>query len=63
LFWRGYDVYDPVRVGFVVQGVAAERAGTQLDTRMRGNGNQGHAFGTRLSVSDKAALMEYLKTL
>ena len=62
-FWRGYDVYDPARVGFVVQGAAAERAGTQYDTRLRGNGNQGHDFGTALPVQDKAALLEYLKTL
>jgi mono/diheme cytochrome c family protein len=62
-FWRGYDVYDPVRVGFVVQGQAAERAGTPLDTRLRGNGNQGHPFGTALPDADKAALLEYLKTL
>jgi len=63
LFWRGYDVYDPARVGFVVQGAAAERAGTQLDTRLRGNSSQGHDFGTALPATDKAALLEYLKTL
>ncbi|OZA43417.1 MAG: hypothetical protein B7X81_11300 [Hydrogenophilales bacterium 17-61-76] len=63
VFWRGYDVYDPVRVGFVVQGPAAERAGTPLDTRQRGNSNQGHDFGTALQARDKAALLEYLKTL
>jgi hypothetical protein len=63
VFWRGYDVYDPVRLGFVVQGPMAERAGTQLDTRLRGNGNQGHDFGTRLPARDKAVLLEYLKTL
>lgn len=62
-FWRGYDVYDPERVGFIVQGAAAERAGTHYDTRLRGNGNQGHEFGTALPEADKAALLEYLKTL
>ena len=63
VFWRGYDVYDPVRVGFIVAGAAAERAGTQFDTRLRGNGNQGHDFGTTLPAADKDALLEYLKTL
>jgi mono/diheme cytochrome c family protein len=63
VFWRGYDVYDPVKVGFVVQGSAAERAGTPLDTRLRGNGNGGHEFGTALPGTDKSALLEYLKTL
>lgn len=62
-FWRGYDVYDPARVGFVVQGPAAERAGTPFDTRLRGNGNGGHAFGTALPAQDKTALLEFLKTL
>lgn len=62
-FWRGYDVYDPTRVGFVVQGAAAQREGSAFDTRLRGNGNQGHAFGTGLADTDKAALLEYLKTL
>lgn len=62
-FWRGYDVYDPARVGFVVQGAVAERAGTQFDTRLRGNSSQGHDFGTALPTQDKAALLEYLKTL
>ncbi len=62
-FWRGYDVYDPAKVGFVVQGAAAQQAGTELDTRLRGNGNQGHDFGTGLADADKTALLEYLKTL
>ena len=63
VFWRGYDVYDPVRVGFTVQGPAAERAGTLLDTRLRGNSNQGHDFGTALPDASKTALLEYLKSL
>jgi Cytochrome c. len=61
-FWRGYDVYDPQHVGFVSQGDAAIREGTPYDTRLRGNGNGGHDFGTALPVTDKAALVEYLKT-
>ncbi len=62
-YWRGYDLYDQTKIGFVVQGAAAQRAGTQFDTRLRGNGNQGHDFGTGLADTDKAALLEYLKTL
>ena len=30
-FYRGYDVYDPVKVGFVTEGAEAERLGTELD--------------------------------
>ena len=62
-FFRGYDVLDPVNVGFVASGAAAERNGFKLDTRERGNGNQGHIYGTNLSPADKNALLEYLKTL
>lgn len=63
VFWRGYDVYDPVKVGFVSDGEAARRSGTRLDTASLGGGNQGHEFGTTLSAQDKTALIEYLKTL
>jgi hypothetical protein len=63
VFWRGYDVYDPIKVGFVVQGPEAERAGTPLDTRLRGNSNGGHPFGATLPATQKTDLLEYLKTL
>ena len=63
LFFRGYDVYDPARVGFVSAGPEAERAGTRFDTSRKGNGNQGHEFGSTLAEDEKKALLEYLKTL
>jgi mono/diheme cytochrome c family protein len=63
IFWRGYDVYDPVNVGFISQGAAAQHAGTKYDTTARSNSNRGHDFGTALPASDKDALVEYLKTL
>jgi hypothetical protein len=63
VFWRGYDVYDPGRVGFVSTGPDAERAGTLYDTSRQGNSNAGHLYGTALSPQDKRALIEYLKTL
>jgi len=63
VFYRGYDVYDQVNVGFEHQGREAERVGSRFDVSRRGNGNQGHEFGTGLSVSDKMALIEYMKTL
>jgi hypothetical protein len=63
LFRRGYDVYDPVRVGFVSSGPEAERVGTVFDTAQPGGGNDGHLYGTDLSANDKTALIEYLKTL
>lgn len=62
-FYRGYDVYDPVNVGFVTTGPGAERYGWKEDTAERGNGNGGHDYGTALSAADRDALLEYLKTL
>jgi mono/diheme cytochrome c family protein len=62
VFYTGYDVYDFERVGFVTQGNEAQQRGWRFDTRLPGNGNQGHQYGTDLSPGQKAALMEYLKT-
>ena len=62
-FWRGYDVYDPVKVGFVSDGAEAAGVGSLHDTTAPGNSNAGHLHGTTLSPDDKTALLEYLKTL
>jgi hypothetical protein len=63
VFYRGGDVLDPVNIGFVASGATAQRTGFKLDTHERGNGNQGHTYGTTLSPAEKNALLEYLKTL
>jgi cytochrome c peroxidase len=63
VFYRGYDVYDPVNVGFIVQGSEPERVGFRFDVAERGNGNRGHRYGTDLPPEKKRALLEYLKTL
>jgi hypothetical protein len=62
-FWRGSDVIDPVKLGFISQGTEAARAGTRYDTSQPGNGNTGHVYGTTLAPELKRALLEYLKTL
>jgi hypothetical protein len=62
-FYRGYDVYDPVNVGFEVYSEQAKRKGWRFDTAERGNSNRGHVYGTTLAEADKNALVEYLKTL
>jgi hypothetical protein len=62
-FWRGYDVYDPARAGFVSGGEDAEREGTVFDVTLPGNGNGGHTYGVTLTPGEKRALLEYLKTL
>ena len=62
-FYRGYDVYDPVRVGFVTN-VREEngRAYFLFDTSQPGNSDSGHEYGTGLPSDDKRAIVEYLKT-
>ena len=62
-FYRGYDVYDRARVGFVSQGPEAQAAGWKYDTSVPGNANQGHLYGTDVSDADRRALVEYMKTL
>jgi mono/diheme cytochrome c family protein len=63
VFYRGYDVYDPTDVGFITRGFDTKRYGWKHDTAERGNGNQGHSYGTTLATGDRDALLEYLKTL
>lgn len=63
VFYRGYDVVDLDRVGFVSTGDDAEAYGFRFDTAIRGNGNGGHTYGTQLGNADKHALLEYLKKL
>lgn len=62
-FYRGYDVIDASRIGFVSSGPEAEAAGFRYDTTQPGNGNQGHEYGIALPAGQKRALLEYLKTL
>ena len=62
-FFRGYDVYDRVRVGFVSD--VAEEGGRRYfryDTSIPGNGDAGHLYGVSLPDEDKQAVVEYLKT-
>jgi mono/diheme cytochrome c family protein len=63
VFYRGYDVIDFDKVGFVSTGPKAIAKGFEFRTSDRGNGNGGHLYGTDLSDTDKRALIEYLKTL
>jgi mono/diheme cytochrome c family protein len=61
VFYRGYDVIDADRIGFVSHGPDAERAGFKFDTTLPGNSRAGHLFGTTLEDADKRALLEFLK--
>lgn len=68
VFCRGNDLYDWANVGF--ESVSADHmnvtaCGTffRYNTKDPGNTNGGHVFGTDLEEAQKAALIEYLKTL
>ncbi|WP_017715967.1 c-type cytochrome [Kamptonema formosum] len=63
-FYRGYDVFDQKKVGFVSD-VPAENGRNffKFDTALPGNGNSGHLYGTDLSPEEKDALVEYMKKL
>jgi len=66
LFYRGHDVYDAERVGFISS--LPEENGRryfQFDTNLPGNANAGHegpSYGTTLPADEKKELIEYLKT-
>jgi mono/diheme cytochrome c family protein len=69
-FHRGYDVFDPVKVGFAEPAPRAIGPNGEIqqpyflfDTRRRGEGNGGHLYGTQLVDEEKQSLLEYLKTL
>ncbi|MGF1480736.1 MAG: cytochrome c [Cyanophyceae cyanobacterium] len=62
-FYRSFDLYDPQQVGFISNGEEAHKSGYLFDTRIVGNSNQGHSYGTELEARDQQALIEYLKTL
>ncbi len=63
VFHRGYDVYDPVKVGFVsTVPTEGNRTYFKFDTHKDGNSNSGHLYGTELNPADKDALVEFLKT-
>jgi hypothetical protein len=66
VFWRGNDVFDPVKVGFVSDQPEAKGRGLfRLDTAEPGNGNGGHegqGLRHRAERRRQAALVEFLKT-
>ncbi len=62
-FYRGYDVFDPEKVGFVsTVGREGKTRYFRFDTTLPANGNGGHLWGTELPPEDKDAIVEYMKT-
>ena len=64
VFLRGCDVLDESHVGFVSDGsIAVGRNGLFLyATWIQGNSNAGHLYGTELTIEEKLAIVEFLKT-
>jgi hypothetical protein len=61
VFYIGAWEFDPQRVGLIVNNPLP--GAFTFDTRLPGNSNAGHEYGTDLSDSDRWALIEYLKAL
>ncbi|MDZ7923348.1 MAG: di-heme-cytochrome C peroxidase [Marinagarivorans sp.] len=59
-FWLGSMLFNNVAVGYVN---AYEPGAFKFNTRISGNSNAGHRYGTTLSESQKWDLIEFLKTL
>ena len=66
-FPLGHREYDPVKLGYVsdfTKVPAAEHSHFFVyDTRIPGNSNRGHRYGTDLASPDREALLEYLKVM
>jgi hypothetical protein len=66
-FPLGHREYDPVKLGYVSEfnkvPASEQSAVFVYDTRVAGNSNRGHNYGTQLSSHDRVALLEYLKVM
>jgi hypothetical protein len=59
-FYVGSRELDPATVGLAT---AQGERGSLFDTKLPGNSNAGHSYGTTLSAEQKKDLLEYLKSL
>lgn len=55
--------YDTKKVGWNYSTPLTKTDNQTYDTSIKGYGNQGHFYGDKLSVSERTALIEYLKSL
>ena len=74
IFTRTYRTdeadYDKVKIGWKVEEVAVSKANAEAiekrkvyDTSKPGRSNGGHTYGDKLTTEERAAVVEYLKTL
>jgi mono/diheme cytochrome c family protein len=62
--WRRRDGFDRRAIGFRYETVPTGTGDSAIrDTTRRGQSSRGHAFGDLLSAGERAAVLEYLKTL
>lgn len=61
VWWRGHEGLDLDRVGYQSRVPGPDLF--RYDTSAPGNSNAGHDYGTALPAAEKAALVEYMKTL
>jgi hypothetical protein len=59
-FYVGSREFDPVELGYSTR---RSPGAVLLDTRLTGNSNAGHVYGTTLCDDDRMALIEFIKTL
>ncbi len=63
-FYVGSREFDPERVGYVTTEPPSGTPSFVLDTRLSGNTNVGHEYGTsELNETKRLDLLEYLKSL
>ena len=63
-FYVGNREFDPQQVGYVsTESTSEDLTLFEFDTALKGNSNQGHAYGTDLPEAEKWQLVEFLKTL
>ncbi len=55
--------YDESKLGWRYEAKADATSTSTYNTTLPGYGNGGHTFGDELGAADRAALLEYLKTL
>jgi hypothetical protein len=60
VFYVGNREFDPDKVGFKS---GRSKEGFRFDTRLSGNRNSGHTYGTDLNEDQRLDLLEFLKTL
>ena len=64
-FLRGNNLLNYEQGGFAGSACSPDRLYQRyfcFDTRLRGNGNGGHTYGTALPAPDKRALLEHLRS-